>query len=75
MIGRKVAALLLGVTLIGSVVGCSSSSKDTAATTTTTISKEATAWAAKWDGLVVTNSGYGQWFGLPGNVLLAFSAK
>jgi polyvinyl alcohol dehydrogenase (cytochrome) len=27
------------------------------------------------DGLVVTNSGYGQWRGLPGNVLLAFSAK
>ena len=27
------------------------------------------------DGLVITNSGYGQWRGLPGNVLLAFSAK
>jgi len=27
------------------------------------------------DGLLVTNSGYGQWRGLPGNVLLAFSAK
>jgi polyvinyl alcohol dehydrogenase (cytochrome) len=27
------------------------------------------------DGLVVTNSGYGQWRGLPGNVLLAFSTK
>ena len=27
------------------------------------------------DGLVVTNSGYALWRGLPGNVLLAFSAK
>jgi polyvinyl alcohol dehydrogenase (cytochrome) len=27
------------------------------------------------DGLVITNSGYGQWRGLPGNVLLAFTAK
>ena len=27
------------------------------------------------DGLLVTNSGYALWLGLPGNVLLAFSAK
>jgi polyvinyl alcohol dehydrogenase (cytochrome) len=27
------------------------------------------------DGLLVTNSGYALWRGLPGNVLLAFSAK
>lgn len=27
------------------------------------------------DGLVITNSGYALWRGLPGNVLLAFSAK
>jgi polyvinyl alcohol dehydrogenase (cytochrome) len=27
------------------------------------------------DGIVFVNSGYGQWGGLPGNVLLAFSAK
>ena len=27
------------------------------------------------DGLVLTNSGYALWRGLPGNVLLAFSAK
>jgi polyvinyl alcohol dehydrogenase (cytochrome) len=27
------------------------------------------------DGLIVTNSGYALWKGLPGNVLLAFSAK
>jgi polyvinyl alcohol dehydrogenase (cytochrome) len=27
------------------------------------------------DGLVVTNSGYGLWRGLPGNVLLAFSVR
>jgi polyvinyl alcohol dehydrogenase (cytochrome) len=27
------------------------------------------------DGLVITNSGYSLWRGLPGNVLLAFSAK
>jgi polyvinyl alcohol dehydrogenase (cytochrome) len=27
------------------------------------------------DGVVFVNSGYGQWGGMPGNVLLAFSAK
>jgi polyvinyl alcohol dehydrogenase (cytochrome) len=27
------------------------------------------------DGMVLTNSGYGQWRGKPGNVLLAFAAK
>ena len=27
------------------------------------------------DGLLLTNSGYALWLGLPGNVLLAFSAK
>ena len=27
------------------------------------------------DGLLITNSGYALWRGLPGNVLLAFSAK
>jgi polyvinyl alcohol dehydrogenase (cytochrome) len=27
------------------------------------------------DGLLLTNSGYALWFGMPGNVLLAFSAK
>jgi polyvinyl alcohol dehydrogenase (cytochrome) len=27
------------------------------------------------DGMVFVNSGYGQWGGMPGNVLLAFSAK
>src|SRR6185436_3168840 len=27
------------------------------------------------DGLLLTNSGYALWKGLPGNVLLAFSAK
>jgi polyvinyl alcohol dehydrogenase (cytochrome) len=27
------------------------------------------------DGLLITNSGYALWKGLPGNVLLAFSAK
>jgi polyvinyl alcohol dehydrogenase (cytochrome) len=27
------------------------------------------------DGLLLTNSGYALWRGLPGNVLLAFSAK
>jgi polyvinyl alcohol dehydrogenase (cytochrome) len=27
------------------------------------------------DGLVITNSGYALWRGMPGNVLLAFSAK
>jgi polyvinyl alcohol dehydrogenase (cytochrome) len=27
------------------------------------------------NGLVLTNSGYGVWNGLPGNVLLAFSVE
>ena len=27
------------------------------------------------NGMVFVNSGYGQWGGMPGNVLLAFSAK
>jgi polyvinyl alcohol dehydrogenase (cytochrome) len=27
------------------------------------------------DGLLVTNSGYALWRGMPGNVLLAFSAR
>jgi polyvinyl alcohol dehydrogenase (cytochrome) len=27
------------------------------------------------DGLLITNSGYALWKGMPGNVLLAFSAK
>ncbi len=31
------------------------------------------AGAAVADGMVLVNSGYGQWGGMPGNVLLAFS--
>jgi len=30
---------------------------------------------AIWNGMVFTNSGYGVWNGIPGNVLLAFSVE
>ncbi len=33
------------------------------------------AGAAVVNGTVFVNSGYGQWGGMPGNVLLAFSAE